>query len=73
MIEGMVVWVRAQAAGMPNDQRARVERVDGKKLYVVFLGNDSRGIVFPNELCGLQITNNLTVKFTVTETQTKVP
>lgn len=67
--KGMVVWVRAQAAGMPNDQRARVERIDGQKIHVIFLGDDSPGIVFPGELCGLEITDNLTIKFTVDQTE----
>ena len=62
----MILWIKAAAAGMPCDQRAEVNRIDGSRVYVTLCGTDEPAIVMPEEIAGIELTDSLQIMFNVT-------
>lgn len=50
----MIIWIRGGAIGMPCDQRASLQRVEGGNLHVTLEGTEEPAIVSPDEVCGLE-------------------
>lgn len=61
----MIVWVKSEATGRHNDQRAEIERVekaqsndkskDGLLIYVKMLGCGTRLVVKPSDICRVDL------------------
>lgn len=62
---GAVVWVQGHWFDMPNNQRARIERVapGGRLLKVTSLGDDTVRRVPLGALCGWELVEGTTVQF----------
>jgi len=61
----MVIWVKKEATGRPNNQRARIDRIEGQKIFVTMLGDDAPAIIFANEICGVELDDSLDIRFDV--------
>ena len=65
----MIVWVKAAAVNCNCDQKAEILTTNLNTIHVKLLGDDKEAIVFPEEICGLQFSQNLSIKFKVEKTQ----
>lgn len=67
----MIVWVNKDAVGENCNQKAKVDRTDGQKIFITLLGNDEQAMIFPNEIVGLELSEELEISFNVTKTKIK--
>lgn len=51
-----------------NYKRARVDKVEGRKIYVHMLEECEDKVIFISEIIGLELSDDVTIFFTVTET-----
>lgn len=65
----MIVWVTKESVNMPCDQRAEIITVRNRSIYVILCGTGLPALVSPGEVCGVEITENLIVKFDVKRTE----
>jgi hypothetical protein len=61
----VVIWVKAEAVGMPCDQRAELIGPVGGNLRVKLCGTGQEAIVAPAETCGFEPVPNMAIRYDV--------
>ena len=60
----MIAWIKKEATGRPNDQRAEIIEVKHHdEITVRMLGDGSLLIVKYGDICGVELSENLSVMF----------
>jgi len=63
---GSVIWVNKMTVDALCDQRAVVCDVCGTDIYIKLLGTDEFFVIQPKDVVGVEINENLIVKFKCT-------
>jgi hypothetical protein len=65
----MILWVKKESIGADCDQRVRVDRVEGRKIFTTLEGTGESAIIMTDEIVGLEISETLTIWFDVTKSR----
>lgn len=67
----MIVWVKKEVVGFPCNQRAELLETCGGNLRVRLCGTDEIVLIAPDETCGIEFSDTVSIAFQATGTLRK--
>jgi hypothetical protein len=69
----MIVWLTPESVEMPVQQRAEVIEATPDRVIVVMCGNDQPKAVKPGDICGVELSEQVSVFFKQCGKKTQLP